>query len=104
LKAAHDLLEQRRGDVVDAVNALRRLRPPTRVQVSAEPDNFNKEWRSVAPLVEQELNRRLEGELVAQAARSSNPLDIDSLPAHLQALARERRMEMLQQRRREAPR
>jgi chromosome segregation ATPase len=104
LKAAHELLEQRRDEVVDAVNVLRRLRPPGRVQVPVEPDNFNEEWRSVAPLVEQELNRRLDSELVAQAARSNNPLDIDSLPAHLQALARERRLEMLQRRRREAPR
>jgi chromosome segregation ATPase len=100
LKAARDLLEQRRSDVADAVNAFRQLRPPSRVLVPAEPDEFNEEWRSLVPLVEQELNRRLEGELVAQAARSNNPLDIDSLPVHLQALARERRTEILQRRRR----
>ena len=58
----------------------------------------------VVPLVEQELNRRLESELVAQAAASSNPFDIESLPAHLQALARERRRDFLQQPRREGNR
>jgi DNA repair exonuclease SbcCD ATPase subunit len=91
LRSAHDLLEQRRRELVDAVDALRRLRPPSKVSVPAEPETFEEEWRSVVPLVEQELNRRLESELVAQAARSNNPLDIESLPAHLQALAKERR-------------
>jgi hypothetical protein len=91
LRFAHDLLEQRRRELADAVDALRRLRPPSKVSVPAEPETFEEEWRSVVPLVEQELNRRLESELVAQAARSNNPLDIESLPAHLQALAKERR-------------
>jgi hypothetical protein len=97
-RAAHDLLEQRRRELVDAVDALRRLRPPSKVSVPAEPDKFDEEWRSVVPLVERELNRRLESELVAQAARSTNPLDIESLPAHLQALAKERRNHLLRQR------
>lgn len=99
LRAAHDLLERRRAEVKDASDALRRFGSRSAVRIPEEPTEFSEEWQSVAPLVEQELNRRLESELVTQAARSGNPLEIDSLPAHLQALARERRRELIQQRR-----
>ena len=43
LKAAHDLLEQRRREVEEAVEALGRLRPPS--PIPTEPDEYDEEWR-----------------------------------------------------------
>jgi chromosome segregation ATPase len=103
LRAAYDRLQQARRAVDDAHAALRDL--GIRREASSEPERtpFDDEWQSLAPLVESELNTRLQAQIVAAAAASNNPLEIDALPEHLQVLARARRRELLQERRGRTP-
>jgi chromosome segregation ATPase len=99
LRAAVERLDEAREAVAAAEAALRRLDVSAAVTAEPEPVNFEEEWSSVAPLVEQELNERLKMQIVAAAAESVNPLDIESLPEELKLLARARRREILKTRR-----
>ena len=94
LRAAFDRLQQAREGVESAQTALRDL-GIRREAVELEQTSFEEEWQSLAPLVEAELNTRLQLQIVAAAAASTNPLDIEALPEHLRVLARERRRELL---------
>jgi chromosome segregation ATPase len=97
LRAAHDRLEKTRHAVEKARAALRELDHRAEAPAEPEPKLFEDEWRSLAPLVEQELNTQLELQIVAAAAASNNPLDIEALPEHLQVLARARRNDVLRE-------
>lgn len=90
LRAAHDRLQQARQSLADAQTALRAV-GVLDAPVEPEPTQFDDEWQSLAPLVEEELNTHLQLQLVAAAAASNNPLDIEALPDDLQVLARARR-------------
>jgi chromosome segregation ATPase len=98
LRAAHDRLQQSRQAVDKAHAKLRDLGVREDAPVEHEQTLLEDEWRSLAQLVEDELNARLQEQIVAAAASSGNPSDIEALPEHLQALARERRRELLRER------
>ena len=103
LRAAYDRLERARVAVGDAQAAVRNLGISRDPPVEPEQTLFEDEWQSLAPLVENELNTRLDAQIVAAAAGSGNPYDIDALPQHLQVLARARRRELLRHRDRTTP-
>lgn len=63
--------------------------------IPPEPTRFRDRWSAIAPLVEAELGRRLEYELVEAAAQSPNRLAFQSLPEHLRELAIKRRREII---------
>ena len=98
LRTAHEELQTARRQLEDARSALRRLDPTSVVRIEAEGTAYQEEWAGLAPLVEEELNVRLDAQAVAAAAASWNPHDIDSLPKHLQAIARSQRTELAQRR------
>lgn len=102
LRAAYDRLQEARQGVEDARAALRDLDVRDDRPGEVEQTPFEDEWRSLAPLVEDELDTQVQLQVVAAAAASNNPLDIEALPEHLQVLARARRNELLRARR-EAP-
>jgi chromosome segregation ATPase len=93
LRTAYDRLQLARQGVEDAHAALRELGIRD-VPVDPEPTPFEDEWQALAPLVEAELDTRLQSQLVAAAAASNNHYDIEALPQHLQVLARARRREL----------
>jgi chromosome segregation ATPase len=95
LRSAYARLQRAREAVNDAHAALRDLGIRPRAPVQPEQTLFEDEWQSLAPLVENELNTRLESQIVAAAAASNNPFDIEALPEHLRALARARQSERL---------
>jgi chromosome segregation ATPase len=97
LRAAYDRLQQVRQAVDEAQAALDNLGIRPDAPLEPEQSVFQDEWQSLAPLVENELNTRLEAQMVAAAADSGNPFDIEALPAHLQVLARARRRELLRE-------
>jgi chromosome segregation ATPase len=87
---AIERVEAARKAVETASRELRSLSSKA-VNAPPEPTDFADRWRAIAPLLEQELGRRLETELVEAAARSTNPLMLRSLPEHLQQFALQRR-------------
>jgi exonuclease SbcC len=99
LRSAHDQLQRAREAVSEALSRLRELDRSARGSPPPEPVSFEEQWQQLAPLVEQELNVQLQAAAVAAAARSANHLDIERLPDYLQPLARERRRELLESRR-----
>jgi len=86
-------VERSRETVVEAHSRLRVL--TVAPNLPPEPADFRERWVAVAPLVGQELGRRLEYEIVETAARSRNYLILESLPEHLREVARQRQREYL---------
>jgi hypothetical protein len=62
-----------------------------------EPTVLKKAFETLAGLVRERLDGELERDLIEAAARSPMGNDIPKLPAHLQALARERRRSITQE-------
>jgi chromosome segregation ATPase len=95
LVAALADVEEARGKVAEAFSRARALDPSTATALPPEPAIFREGWRALAPVVEAELGRRLEVELVEAAVRSPNMLVIEDLPEHLRELARQRKREQI---------
>jgi chromosome segregation ATPase len=101
LRAAHDGLQANRQAVEDARRRLLSLDRSSKTVVPPEEPTYEAAWRELAPVVENELDVRLESEIVAAAAKSGNIHEIERLPEHLQVLARERRRELIRSRTRQ---
>jgi hypothetical protein len=89
-----------RANAREAHRRLRALDSRAPKALPPEKGEFDEQWRGLAPMVEAELNVRLESELVEAAARSSNHLIRESLPEHLRELAEKRRRDHLDSRKR----
>lgn len=98
LAEAFDRVNAARDAVARSHVELKALNPRARA-APPEPTGFRERWTAIAPLVEQELQIRLESELVEAAARSGNYHVIKDLPDHLQELANQRLREHLADRR-----
>jgi chromosome segregation ATPase len=94
LRASLERLTAARKAVTETRKALRHLVPGPQPLVEPEVSSLDDEWTSLAPLLEQELNLRLQMQVVAAAAESENPQDALSLPRHLQVLVQARRDEL----------
>jgi chromosome segregation ATPase len=79
-----------RQSVVETHRRLTKLDPAASRVVPSEPSTFEERWRDAAPLLESELNRKLEIEMINAAVRSPNSRAIDQLPEHLRELAQQR--------------
>jgi hypothetical protein len=101
LRSAHEALQAQRRGVVQAQRDLLALDRSAQVVVPAEEPAYEDAWHELAPLVEDELDVRLDSEIVAAAAKSGNVHEIERLPEHLQVLARERRRELIRSRTRQ---
>jgi chromosome segregation ATPase len=101
LRAAHDGLQANRQTVEEARRRLLSLDRSSKTVVPPEEPTYEAAWRELAPVVENELDVRLETEIVAAAAKSGNIHEIERLPEHLQVLARERRRELIRSRARQ---
>ena len=93
--AALDEVEGARTYVTETHHRLRSIDPTASADAPAEPTSFDEHWQIVAPMIERELGRRLESQMVEAAARSRNVTAIDDLPAHLREIARDRRRSLL---------
>jgi hypothetical protein len=62
--------------------------------LAPEPPVMDEHWRALAPLVEAALGIQLESELVEAAVRNPNSRAVESLPAHLQELVRQKQREL----------
>jgi hypothetical protein len=100
LRAAYDALQVERQSVEEAHRSLLAL-DPSYPDVLPEEKEYVDAWRELAPCIEDELNMRLESEIVDAAAKSANGYEIERLPEHLQVLARERRRELIRNRTRQ---
>jgi|SRR3954447_16891404 chromosome segregation ATPase len=101
LRSAHDALQAQRRAVEEARRDLLALDRSAPAVVPPEEPAYEDAWRDLAPLVKDELDVRLESEIVAAAAKSGNVHEIERLPEHLQVLARERRRELIRSRTRQ---
>jgi chromosome segregation ATPase len=101
LAAAIDAIATARDRIGEAQKRLRAIDRRAPSAVPPETSEFNERWRALAPKVEAELGLQLESELVEAAARSPNYLVLQSLPMHLQELARQRQRELRDEKRRE---
>lgn len=88
--AAFGRVDAARDAVVAAHRHVRSVDANAAPGLPPEPVDFRERWSTVAPLVEQELGRRLDSELVEAAVRSSNYLAVESLPEHLREFAQQR--------------
>jgi chromosome segregation ATPase len=94
--AALERVDAARAELAESHRRLRSLVPDTPRALPPEPAEFRDRWSAIAPLVEQELGRKLDYELVEAAARSPNRLAFEALPEHLRDLAKQRRREVHQ--------
>ena len=101
LRSAHQGLQAERQAVEEARRSLLALDRTAQAAVPPEEPAYADAWRDLAPLLEEELDVRLESEIVAAAAKSGNVHEIERLPEHLQVLARERRRELIRSRARQ---
>jgi len=92
--AAFEQVDAARADLIEAYRRLRVVAPDAPLALPPEPADFRERWTAIAPLVEQEIGRKLESELIEAAVRSPNYLALEALPEHLRALAMQRRREM----------
>lgn len=93
LVAAVNRIAAARESVCDTHRRLGTLDPAAPPLVPPEPKIFDEPWQDLAPLVESELDRRLESQIVEAAVQSPNLLVIDQLPEHLRELAWQRKRE-----------
>jgi hypothetical protein len=100
--AAFARVDAARAELAESHRRLRELAPDTPRTLPPEPTEFRERWSAVAPLVEQQLGRKLESELVEAAVRSPNALAFQALPEHLRELAMQRRRDVMQAANREA--
>jgi uncharacterized protein YlxW (UPF0749 family) len=76
----------------DAVAAAgRAVPPPYDVSAVAPPEGFEAAWRRLVDVVRSRIDERLQDEAVEAAARSFQGYEINKLPEHLQAHARQLR-------------
>jgi hypothetical protein len=95
LVVAIERIRSARAKAREAHQRLRALDSRAAKALPPETGEFDEQWRALAPMVEAELNVRLESELVEAAARSSNHLVLESLPEHLRDLAEKRRRDRI---------
>jgi len=93
--AAFERVDAARAELAERHRRLREVDPGAPRVVPPEPTDFRERWSAVAPLVEQELGRKLESELVEAAVRSPNVLAFQALPEHLRELAVQRRRDVM---------
>jgi chromosome segregation ATPase len=96
LAEALDRVDNARAELLKSHRRLAEAGSGPSPAIPPEPTRFRDRWSAIAPLVEQELGRRLDYELVEAAARSSNRLAFQELPEHLRELAVQRRREVMQ--------
>jgi chromosome segregation ATPase len=96
LTAAVERADAARAALGETHRRLRTLDPQTPATPAPEPARLQEQWMRVASLVEAELRRARESELVEQAARSPDHRLIASLPEHLRSLAMQRKRDFLE--------
>jgi hypothetical protein len=102
LAAVIDAIATARDGLREGQRQLRAIDRRAPSPMPREPSEFSERWCALAPKVEAELGVQLETELVEAAARSSNYHVLESLPMHLQELARQRQRQLLDEKRRSA--